>query len=194
MIARHLFENTQKVALGNIPDGFSGVGLNFVSMISSCMIPHIRYDIWSPKKQQENSATAAKVNFPPVDSSAMLVFSDDVAFLSTFTVSVMAYYRQHYQGCFFTWLSCTEINWVHYLQKFCRISTYSGVNKHYIIMKFWWKPRQVRETLESNPSQIDRDMTYIDRILDLDVQQHTYINAHMNLVEYFFRWAWNFCW
>ncbi len=41
MIARNLFENTQKVAEGNFPDGLNGVGSYVLCMISSCIIPQI---------------------------------------------------------------------------------------------------------------------------------------------------------
>ena len=41
MMAKKRFEKTQKVADGNLPDGFRGVVLNFLSIISSCIIPQI---------------------------------------------------------------------------------------------------------------------------------------------------------
>jgi hypothetical protein len=59
IIARKRLEKTQNVALGNIPDGFLGVGVNSVPMMSSCMMPQIRYEICKPKKQHENSAIEA---------------------------------------------------------------------------------------------------------------------------------------
>ena len=40
--AKKRLEKTQKAALGNIPLGTRGVGLNFVVMMSSCMYPHVK--------------------------------------------------------------------------------------------------------------------------------------------------------
>jgi len=39
IIARNLFEKTQKVALGNIPEGFEGVGAYLLFIINSCITP-----------------------------------------------------------------------------------------------------------------------------------------------------------
>ena len=41
MIAKKRLEKTQKVADGNLPDGFKGVAIKVLSIISSCIIPHI---------------------------------------------------------------------------------------------------------------------------------------------------------
>jgi hypothetical protein len=38
-----------------LPDGLRGVGWRAEFMISSCMIPHTKYDTCKPKKQHTNS-------------------------------------------------------------------------------------------------------------------------------------------
>jgi hypothetical protein len=40
-MATKRFENTQNAAEGNLPVGLSGVGLKFLFIINSCMMPHI---------------------------------------------------------------------------------------------------------------------------------------------------------
>ena len=54
MIAKNLLEKTQNAAEGNLPSGDDSVGLNSVVMISSCIYPHVRYEIKSPVNANAN--------------------------------------------------------------------------------------------------------------------------------------------
>ena len=60
MTAKKRLLKTQKAADGNFPLGTRSVGLNLVVMMSSCMYPHVKYDICKPQMQNANFVACLK--------------------------------------------------------------------------------------------------------------------------------------